>query len=373
MKIYDQLDVKRYINGAGTLTVIGGSIMPPQVMEAMREASQSFVSIVELQHKAGAQIAKWTNNEAAMVSNGAASGILLATAVCIAGDEPEKKAALPFTEGMPNEVLVYGPDKCAYDYAVRLAGGKLVEYGSPEGATCEELEAAITDKTVAVMIFYFEHRMGRQLPVKKVVEIAHRHNIPVIVDAAAQLPPRENLWRFTRDWGADLAIFSGGKGLCGPQSSGLVVGKKEYIDRMISFACPNGGIGRPMKVGKEEIIGLMTAVKLYMEKDMEAEMADWEAQVQAVVEAFANESAINVVRDFPSEAGQPMPRAKITLVEGALNANIQQVDESLKEGNPGIYLGLEADALYVNPQTLQPGDIEIIIDRLREVIDKFRK
>ena len=345
--------------------------MPPQVMEAMREASQSFVSIVELQHKAGAQIAKWTNNEAAMVSNGAASGILLATAVCIAGDEPEKKAALPFTEGMPNEVLVYGPDKCAYDYAVRLAGGKLVEYGSPEGATCDELEAAITDKTVAVMIFYFEHRMGRQLPVKKVVEIAHRHNIPVIVDAAAQLPPRENLWRFTRDWGADLAIFSGGKGLCGPQSSGLVVGKKEYIDRMISCACPNGGIGRPMKVGKEEIIGLMTLLSCIWKRIWKQRWRTGRRR-QAVVEA-ANESAINVVRDFPSEAGQPMPRAKITLVEGALNANIKQVDESLKEGNPGIYLGLEADALYVNPQTLQPGDIEIIIDRLREVIDKFRK
>ncbi|HZJ58288.1 MAG TPA: aminotransferase class V-fold PLP-dependent enzyme [Clostridia bacterium] len=373
MGIYDELGVKCIINGAATLTALGGSIMPPEVLEAMTEASKSYVPIIELQHKVGAQIAKWTNNEAAMVSNGAAAGMVLATAACIAGDDEDKRRALPHTEGMKNEVLVYGPQRVGYDFAIHQAGGKIVEYGSPDGTTEDQLEAAITDKTVGIFVFYFEHRMDNQLPLEKVVEIAHKRDIPVIVDAAAQLPRRENLWRFTRDLGADVALFSGGKGLCGPQSSGLVVGKKEYIDRMITFSCPNPGIGRPMKVGKEEIIGLMTAVKLYMEKDMEAEMECWEAQVQSVLDAFRDESAVCASRDFPSEAGQPMPRAKVSMVEGALNADITQIDNWLKEGQPSIFLAVMGNALYINPQTLQPGEMDIIIQKIKEAMDKYKK
>lgn len=373
MGIYEELGVKRIINGAATLTAIGGSIMPPEVLDSMKEASQSYVSIIELQHKAGAQIAKWTNNEAAMVSNGAAAGMVLATAACIAGDDEEKRRQLPHTDGMKNEVVVYGPQRVGYDFAIRQAGGKIVEYGSPDGATREELEAAITDKTAAIFVFYFEHRMDKQLPLEEVVEIGHNRGIPVIVDAAAQLPRRENLWRFTRDLGADLAIFSGGKGLRGPQSSGLVVGKKWLVDLMISFSCPNAGIGRPFKVGKEEIVGLMTAVKLYMEKDMEAEMACWEAQVQSVIDAFKDESAVCAIRDFPSEAGQPMPRAKVSLDQDAFSADVREIDNWLKEGEPSIYLATIGDAFYINPQTLMPGEIDIVIERFKEAIDKYKK
>ena len=373
MGIYEELGVKRIINGAATLTAIGGSIMPPEVLESMKEAAQSYVSIIELQHKAGAQIAKWTNNEAAMVSNGAAAGMVLATAACIAGDDEEKRKLLPHTDGMKNEIVVYGPQRVGYDFAIRQAGGKIVEYGSPDGATREELEAAITDKTAAIFVFYFEHRMDKQLPLEEVVEIGHSRGIPVIVDAAAQLPRRENLWRFTRDLGAALAIFSGGKGLRGPQSSGLVVGEKWLVDLMITFSCPNAGIGRPLKVGKEEIAGLMTAVKLYMEKDMEAEMACWEDQVQSVIDAFKDESAVCAARDFPSEAGQPMPRAKVSLDQGVFSADIREMDDWLKEGEPSIYLATIGDAFYINPQTLMPGEMEIIIERLKEAIDKYKK
>jgi uncharacterized pyridoxal phosphate-dependent enzyme len=372
MGIYEQIGIKRYINAMATVTFMGGSLMSPEVLDAMREASRSFVSVVDLQHKAGALMAEWTNNEAAMVSNGAAAGMVLAAAACMAGDDQAKRDVLPYTEGMANEILVYGHAKCGYDFALRQAGARIVGYGSAV-AKEEELEVAITEKIAAVFIFYFEHRMAGQLPVGKVVEIAHRHGIPVFVDAAAQLPARENLWKFTRDWGADLAIFSGGKGLCGPQSSGLVVGKKDYIERMISFSCPNGGIGRPMKVGKEEIVGLMTAVRLYMEKDMDAEMADWESQVQSLLDAFADESAVVAVRDFPSEAGQPNPRAKVSLVEGTLKADGTQLAAWLKDGDPGVIVAVADDALFINPQTMQPGEMKIVIRKIREAIDFFRQ
>lgn len=366
--VYDQLRVKKYINGLATVTSMGGSIMPAQVVDAMNEASKSFVSIVELQQRAGEQIARWTNNEAAMVSNGAASGMLLASAVCLTGVDPEKKNKLPFIDDGINEILVYGYDRCGYEFPLRQAGGKIVVYGSAAGAAEQELEEAITPRTVALFVFYFEHRMSRQLHLSKVAEIAHRHGVPVIVDAAAQLPARENLWRFTRDWGADLAIFSGGKGLCGPQSSGLVVGKKELIDRMISFACPNGGIGRVMKVGKEEIIGLMTAVRLYMEKDMATEMSVWEEQVQWAVGALSNERALTAVRDFPSEAGQPMPRVKISFTDATAAMNPRMLADQLKNGEPGILVAATDEAVLINPQTMKPGDMQIIIKRIKELI-----
>ncbi len=367
MNIYDELGVKRYINATATITAMGGSIMPPEVLAAMNEASKSYVSIAELQEKAGAAIAKLTNNEAAFVTNGAAAGMVLATAAIIAGSDPEKKMQLPFTDGMANEILVYGPGRVGYDYAIKQAGGKLVNYGDENGATPEQLTSAINERTAGIFVFYFEHRMGKQLPLETIVEIARQHKLPVIVDAAAQIPKRENLWRFTRDLGVDLALFSGGKGLRGPQSSGLAVGKKWIIDIIATYACPNGGIGRPMKVGKEEIIGLLKAVELYMSCDAEAIDRSYEEQVQAVIDAFAG-TDIKVVRDFPSEAGQPMPRAKVS----GFACDGQELAERLKAGQPGVLVAADKEALYINPQTLMDGEISLVIERLKEELELCR-
>ena len=222
MDIYDELGVKKVINGLATVTVLGGSIMPPEVLAAMTEASRYFVEIDDFQAKAGRRIAEWTHNEAAYVSCGAAAGIVLSTAACIAGTDPEKRGRLPDTEGMANEVIVHQAGLVGYAQAIRHAGGKIVTIGDEHGATAQQLEAAITRRTAALFYFPNASRLAGQVPLEEGIAIAHRHGIPVIVDAAAQLPPVENLWRFTQ-MGADLAIFSGGKGLCGPQSSGLVV------------------------------------------------------------------------------------------------------------------------------------------------------
>jgi L-seryl-tRNA(Ser) seleniumtransferase len=345
--------------------------MPEEVLRAMSEAAGSYVDILELHKKAGDYIAKLTRNEAAFVPNGAATGIMLATAACVAGDDMEKRQKLPFSDGMKNEIILSQAGRVAYDYAIKMGGGRYVPYGDENSGTIEQIEAAITPNTAAIFVFYFEHRMGNQPDLEAQIKIAKKHGIYLFVDAAAQLPRRENLWRFTQA-GADLAIFSGGKGLRGPQASGLIVGRKDLMDRILTIASPNGGIGRPMKVGKEEIVGLMTAVKLYMEHDEEAELADYERQVKQVIEAFAGDGGVEVTRSFPSEAGQPMPRAQIKLSRDAFKIEAQKLAEQLRDGEPGVLVSGHGDIMEINPQTLLDGEMGIVIDRLKQVLNANR-
>jgi len=370
MGIYDELGVRTVINGYATLTALGGSIMPPEVLAAMADAAQHFVDIDELQTKVGARIAEWTHNEAAYVSCGAAAGLVLGTAACIAGVDPDRRARLPYTDGMKNEVIVHRCGRVGYDFAVRQAGAKLVEIGTEEGTYEQDLEQAITDHTAAIIYFYNVTRMKGLVPLERGIEIARRRGVPVIVDAAAQIPPVENLWRFTH-MGADLALFSGGKGLCGPQSSGLILGRKDLIEACAFNACPRAFIGRPMKVGKEEMVGLMVAVRRYLDLDHGKLMETYESQAQYVIDQFSGLPHTQARRDFPSEAGQPMPRAEITLDEAGLGTTRDQVLAQLRLGEPSIALAPAGQhGVYVNPQTLQPGQERIVVERLKEVLDQ---
>jgi L-seryl-tRNA(Ser) seleniumtransferase len=372
MDIYDELGVRKIINGYATLTSLGGSIMPVEVVAAMAEASRYFVSIDELQEKAGRKIAEWTHNEAAYISCGAAAGIALSTAACITGLDENKRERLPFTEGMKNEIIVH---RCAgeeYNFTVRQAGGKVVSIGSQQGTrqAVADLESAINPMTAAILVYYKEQRMQGQVPLEQQIEVAKRHGVPLIVDAAAQIPPVENLWRFT-GMGADLVIFSGGKGLCGPQSSGLVLGRRDLIEACAFNACPRGYIGRPMKVGKEEIIGLLTAVRHYLDLDHVQEIGTYEEQVAYILAAFAGVAHIQVRRGFPSEAGQPMPRAELYLDETGLGIRRDEIIKRLYEGSPAISLASAGEnGLYINPQTLRPGEEKIIVDRIKEILPK---
>jgi uncharacterized pyridoxal phosphate-dependent enzyme len=368
MDIYDELSVAKVINGNATLTRLGGSLMPPEVLQAMAEAARHFVDIDELQRKVGQRIAQWTENEAAYVSCGAAAGLVLSTAACIAGLDPKKREQLPYTDGLKNEVIVHRYGRVGYDFAIRQAGGKLVEIGTKEGTSPREFEQAINDRTAAIFYFYNAARMWRQIPLEQGIEIAKRRGVPLIVDAAAQIPPVENLWRFTH-MGADLAIFSGGKGLCGPQSAGLILGRGDLIEACAFHACPRPFIGRPMKVGKEELVGMMAAVKWYLGLDHQALMERYEAQVRHVVAAFADVPHVRAGRSFPSEAGQPMPRAELTFDQQALGVTRDQILAELRDGDPSISLAPAGESgLYVNPQTLAPGQEQIIIRRLLEIV-----
>lgn len=369
MDIYDELGVTKVINGSATLTRLGGSLMPPEVLSAMTEAARHFVDMDELQRKVGQKIAEWTRNEAAYVSCGAAAGLVLSTAACMAGQDAEKRARLPYTEGMKNEVIVHRFGRVGYDFAIRQAGARLVEIGTEEGTTPEEMERAITDRTAAIFYFYNVNRMDGLVPLETGIEIARRKGVPLIVDAAAQIPPVESLWRFTH-MGADLALFSGGKGLRGPQSSGLILGRKDLIDACAFNACPRPFIGRPMKVGKEELVGLMVAVRRYLDLDHGALMESYERQVQYVIDAFSYLPHARARRSFPSEAGQPMPRAEILLDEASLGVTRDEVLDRLRTGTPSIALAASGKSgIYVNPQTLEPGEVEVIVGRIAEVVN----
>lgn len=368
MDVYDELGVRKVINGNATVTALGGSLMPPEVLAAMAEAAQHFVDMDELQAKVGQRIADWTHNEGAYVSSGAAAGLVLSTAACITGLDAEKRARLPFTEGMKNQVIVHRHGRVSYDFAIRQTGGRLVEIGTEGGTTEAELEQAITGRTAAIVYFYNVTRMGGLVPLERGIDIARRRGVPLIVDAAAQIPPVENLWRFTH-MGADLALFSGGKGLCGPQSSGLILGRKELIEACAFNACPRPFVGRPMKVGKEEMIGLMAAVRWYMGLDHAELMGTYERQVQYVVDALAVLPHVSARRSYPSEAGQPMPRAEVLLDEQGLGIERDQVLAQLRQGEPSIALAAAGtSSVFVNPQTLRPGQEKIIVSRIKEIL-----
>jgi uncharacterized pyridoxal phosphate-dependent enzyme len=259
--VYQKLGVKPIIHGAGTTTRYSGSLLRPEVIEAMRQASQVYVNIDELNEAAGEAIAQMIGAEAAYVTGGAAAGLVLQAAACIAGEDPAKITQLPDTTGMKNELIIQRIHRFTYDQALRSAGGVLVEIGLGRRTIPYELEAAITDKTAAVvyLVSPFTSPPG-VLSLEEVCQIAHRHGIPVIVDAASMLPPRDNLRKYLRQ-GADLVNFSGGKGIRGPQSTGILAGRKDLIRAAALNASPNQGIGRPSKTSKEEIVGLVTALE----------------------------------------------------------------------------------------------------------------
>ncbi len=223
---YADLGVRPVINAAATLTRLGGSRMPPPVLEAMRAGADAFVDLVELQCRVGDRIADLTGNEACYVSSGAAAGMAICIAGCIAGSDPTVIGELPRTAEPRPEVIVHSAQRNAYDQAARQTGSHMVEIGVDPTTQRAELEAAFSPRTVCVLYFAGARFAPGALPLDEVVAVARERNVPVLVDAAAQIPPINNLWHFTRDIGADVAIFSGGKGLRGPQSAGLVLGRR---------------------------------------------------------------------------------------------------------------------------------------------------
>lgn len=370
-QIYEQLGVKPIINCATTYTRLGGSIMAPHVAQAMADSAGVFVNMFDLQAAIGDRLAAITHNEAAYVSNGAAAGLALATAACITGEDVTLMARLPMqTDGLKNEIVVHRTQRNWYDIAVRQVGVKLVEIGHILETFPWELDAAINERTAAVLYFAGTHLNRNTLPLEYVVERAHARGVPVIVDAAAQVPPVENLWKYTREIGADVAIFSGGKNLAGPQSSGLVVGKAEIIRAMRLNGPPHQRIGRAMKVSKESMIGLLAAVEHYITLDPDAEAKKWNAAVDQWLEAWeerAPETAI-VTRHDINEAGEPIPRIILRLKAGA-PVDRDGLVEILRNGAPGIEVVLhDAESVAFSPHLLKTGEAEQVTRRVSQVL-----
>ena len=362
MTHYESLGIKPVINANATLTKLGGSLMPPEVLQAMQEAAKCFIDLHELQRRIGERIAERTQNEAAYVSSGAAAGLALATAACVTGNDPELVTQYPNINDYPNEVIVHHTQRNGYDYAVRQTGVKLIEIGSYEGTQASALEAALSEKTAAVFWFHGILTTPNDLPLADVISIAHARNVPVIVDAAAQLPPASNLWNFTQ-MGADLAIFSGGKDMRGPQSSGLIVGRRDLIEAIRVHGAPNHAFGRPMKVGKEEMLGLLAAVERYLALDHDARETYCETTVQTWCEALNRIDGVTAERSFPNEAAQPLPRCKATFQSKSADHIIQ----ALMDGDTAVSVAkADENSIYLNPMTLEQGEETIVLQRLIE-------
>ncbi len=371
MEIYQCLGVRPIINCATTYTRLGGSIMAPQVAQAMADAAGCFVNIFELQEAVGRRLAELTRNEAAYVSNGAAAGLALATAACITGENVALMARLPTRlDGLKNEVVVHRSQRNWYDIAIRQVGVKLVEIGHTMETQPWELDDAINERTAAVIYFAGSHLNRNTLPLPYVIERAHARGVPVIVDAAAQLPPVSNLWHFTRELGADAAIFSGGKGLAGPQNSGLVGGREAIIRAIRLNGPPYQRFGRAMKVAKETMIGLLAAVELYVTTDHAARAAAWSEVVDSWHDAWqaALPPGTTLWREETNEAGEPIPRLLLRFGAEA-PVDRDQMVTWLRSGDPPIEVVLnDPTSIAFSPHLLQPGEAEVVRERVLHLL-----
>jgi D-glucosaminate-6-phosphate ammonia-lyase len=388
MDIYEELGVRTLINARGYATLAGGNRLPPEVLEAMRQAAGAFVRIEDLQRAASRVIAEITGAEAGYVTCGAAAAVALGTAACMTGADPVKMNRLPETTGMKHEVIIQRSHRNPYDHAVRAVGAKLVEIGFVDRIFPYELAAAITPQTAAV--FVDAALPGYALPLEQVIDIAHAHEVPVIVDAAAELPPPENLRRFIA-LGADLVAFSGGKALRGPQASGFLCGRQDLIDAValqnqdmdvipetwsqrrevaagLLIGPPHHGIGRTMKVGKEEIVGLITALKLYEKRDHAAEKLAQQRIVQGWVERLGR------LRGLTVEAGMDhrgVPMAHLTLDVFLLGMTAVDVVNQLAEGEPMILVRdtyAPQGRISLDPQCLEGEEADRLARRLEEIL-----
>ena len=369
--IYRRLGVRRVIHASGTTTRYGGALLRPEALETMREASRMLVNLDELNEAAGAAIARMIGAEAAFVSAGASSGLILQAAACIAGDDPAKITRLPDTRGMRNEIVIQRAHRFAYDQAYRVAGGVLVEIGLARRTQPFELEEAINERTAAVahLVSPFTSPPGI-LPLEHVIAVAHRRGVPVIVDAASMLPPRENLTKFLR-LGADLVSFSGGKGIRGPQSTGILAGRRDLVRAAMLNGSPNQALGRAAKTSKEEIAGLVTALELFLAEDEAAEMKRYRDVCTTIVEALADISGLRVVVEQDA-VNRVLPHAVVYFTDDWVGPSGHTVQVALAQGDPHIYVQQGAhqggyfDEIAVDPFNLQPGDEAIIAKRLRE-------
>lgn len=372
--VYDRLGVRTLINAAGDLTKLGGTLMETEVLAAMAEAAGAFVRLQDLQALAGEAIARATGAEAGYVTAGCGAGLTLGVGACLAGGDIQRLRALPDTSrSRRRRVVVQASHQTSYLRLFALSGAEL-ELVDGEGP----LEAAFARGDVAAVGFVHQ-QADLGVPFERVVELARRHGIPVIVDAAAALPPPENLRRYPAA-GADLVAFSGGKALRGPQPTGVLAGRADLIHAvavlqqgpdLVPPPFPGHSLGRTMKVGKEEIVGLVTALERYLRRDHGADRRRWESDMRLIAAALADLPAVRAEYAFPLPNRRPLPCVQLHVDEGRLGRTAWQLHRALEEGEPSIVLGDTLAArgtLLVYPSNLRAGEAEIIAARVRAAV-----
>ena len=366
--IYRTLGVSPAIVASGSTTAYGGSKLRPEVLESMERASRTMVNMDDLNVAAGKVIAEVTGAEAGLVTSGSAGGLVLQAAAVMAGSDPASMAKLPKSDGLKNEIIMHTSHRFPYDQCYTATGATIVNIG--DGRRCHpwELEAAINENTAAVAYLFSGFISRRALPIEQVVEIAHARDVPVIVDAASYLPPRANLRRFI-DAGADMVQFSGGKAVRGPQGTGILAGRGDLIEAAYANASPHQFIGRGMKVAKEEIIGLVEALQIFVEEDEDAENLRFTEMCQQVVDSLIEVPGLEVSVEH-DEWDYLTPIAVMRFTRDWRGPSRDEVNDAMAAGDPPIYLHNihNPDELAVDPFNLDERELETVIRRLREVL-----
>jgi uncharacterized pyridoxal phosphate-dependent enzyme len=381
--IYTKIGVTPIINARGTWTYTSASLELPEVKAAKQEAALHFVNLWELERGVGKRLAELSGAESGMVTAGAAAALAVGTAACMAGTDPAKVWQLPDTTGMKHEVVMFG-GRSAFDSAIRAVGGKLVVAFGPD-----ELKAAINDNTAMV------YTTARGDALEKAIQVTKAAKVPILVDWAAGIPPIENIeipWKM----GADLYAFSGGKGLCGPQCSGLLLGRRDLIEAGWAQSCPwEGAVCRPMKVGKEEIMGLLAAIEAWKKYDLAALDQEWNKRVKKIGDLVETVPGVTTDIQIP-QSGNRYPTLSVAWDEAAFRLTVAECAQKLQNGNPrievltnsnpstvpGVHIQRERspaptsprpDSLRIVALTLQPGEEVIVGKRIREVLSEARK
>lgn len=373
----EELGIKPIINASGTLTLLGGCLVEDVAMDAMSEMSRIFVDMNELHEKVGAFIAKLVESEAAYVTSGAAAGLVLSLSACMSEGDSDLMHKLPNTEGIVrNEVIVQKLHRNMYDHNLELTGATIKEIGSENETTKEDLEKAFSNRTAAVVYFMFDPQSG-VLPLGEVIAISHERGVPVIVDAAAELPPKENLISFVKA-GADLVLFSGGKDIGAPNDTGVILGKREFVRRCMklgpqSYERYGTGsrvfIGRPMKTSKEDIVALAAALRRYLTIDHDERLREWHRKTDFMVNELARSTKLRVSKILPGVPhGRPVciPRVEIQFVDQKTSA--EKFLTALTKLDRPIHGYVVDGKLYLNPQCLKDGEEKIVVNAILKLL-----
>jgi D-glucosaminate-6-phosphate ammonia-lyase len=356
MGIYEELGVTAYINANEWYTSTGGSMLAPPVIQAMIEAAQWTARTDELQDAAGRAIARLTHNEAACVTSSATAGIVLVVAACMSDLDASKLAPLPDSRSMRKDVVVSRCDRFDEDVAIRIPGARIVEIGDQNGATNADYENVLGDETAAV--FTTPPRQG-MIPLETTVRLAHERGVRVIVDVAWNVPPKENLWKFTREYDVDAVIVSGGKGLRGPQGSGLILGREALVRACQNMVAPHCRIGRPMKLGRETIAGIYAALKHFLNGGAEA--------TQQMAERIARELA--GIPGILIRVDGDKSHVYLQFLAPRATARRDFVKNQLIRREPRILVRSSGpDGIRVNAATLAEGQEMVVATQLRALL-----
>src|SRR5262245_33386923 len=363
--IYQSLGVKHVINATGTVTNLGGSVMPPEVVAAWQDASRHFVNLLDLQAKVGERIAKLIGVEAALVTTGAAGALQLATAAAVAGSDRKRIARLPDTSGMKNEVILQKTHHSCYDNQITNVGVRLVEV-----ETAADVAKAVNPRT-ALMFFMNKDEEAGRIRARQWIDIARQHRIPTLLDAAADVPPLERLAGYNR-MGFDMVAFSGGKAIRGPNDTGLLLGKRALIDAAALNTNPHcPSIGRGMKVSKEDMIALLVAVERFVRMDHQAEQREYERRIGVIEASLRDIPTVETERIIPPIANH-VPHLQITWDAGRVRISRARLAQALADTDPPIVIGRVGGTgdrgVLISVLTLQPPEERTVAERLREIL-----